>query len=88
MTTKSFNITQITNKTLLSVKFLLKVYREYQHKIFRNIHALKLSLPISLVESQKGIITIRCSTEKQKGTITVDFLQQYRLSGSQRSIDA
>ena len=44
---------------------------------------------ISSVESQKGTIAItiqRCSVENQKGAITIDSVQQWCLSGSQRNI--
>ena len=40
---------------------------------------------ISSVESQKGVIAHqRCSVENRKGAIAIDFVQQYRPSGSQR----
>ena len=42
---------------------------------------------ISSVESQKGVIADqRCSIENQKGAIAIDFVQQYRPSGSQQNI--
>ena len=42
---------------------------------------------MSSAESQKGAIADqRCSIENQKGDIAIDFVQQWRPSGSQRNI--
>ena len=65
------------------------VYLELSFEYFVSILRFCCRSPdcISSVESQKDVIAAqRCSVENLKGTIAIDFVQQYRPSGSQRNI--